>query len=140
MLLRYIVLDNGLAALLISDYSGPVASEHDDLDREEEGEDYDDEEEEEEEEDEDEEEENEHEDEADVDECREDKKGAKKKRGTADKQVPHWCFTGKPLLDFSRLYKHSASIEFSFKGRYVYFCNFHFFTYIQIKVKINNKK
>lgn len=90
MLLRYIVLDNGLAALLISDYSGPVLSEHDDLDKEEEGEDDDDEEEEdEEEEDEEEEEDHQHEDEADVDEGREDKKGAKKKRGSADKQVPH---------------------------------------------------
>uniref|UniRef100_A0A3B5M3S6 Nardilysin a (N-arginine dibasic convertase) n=1 Tax=Xiphophorus couchianus TaxID=32473 RepID=A0A3B5M3S6_9TELE len=116
---RYIVLDNGLAALLISDYSGPVLSEHDDLDKEEEGEDDDDEEEEdEEEEDEEEEEDHQHEDEADVDEGREDKKRAKKKRGSADKQVPHWCFTEKPLLDFSRLYKCSTSIEFSFKGIY----------------------
>uniref|UniRef100_A0A3B3XWP3 Nardilysin a (N-arginine dibasic convertase) n=2 Tax=Poecilia mexicana TaxID=48701 RepID=A0A3B3XWP3_9TELE len=81
---RYIVLDNGLAALLISDFSGPAVSEHDDLDEEERDDDDDDEEEEEEEEDEDDEEE--HEDEADVDEGREDKKGAKKKRGSADKQ------------------------------------------------------
>ncbi|XP_014879406.1 nardilysin-like isoform X1 [Poecilia latipinna] len=83
---RYIVLDNGLAALLISDFSGPAVSEHDDLDKEEEGDDDDDEEEEEEEEEEDEDDEEEHEDEADVDEGREDKKGAKKKRGSADKQ------------------------------------------------------
>uniref|UniRef100_A0A087X7I9 Nardilysin convertase n=1 Tax=Poecilia formosa TaxID=48698 RepID=A0A087X7I9_POEFO len=53
---RYIILDNGLAALLISDFSGPAVSEHDDLDKEEEGDDDDDE-------------------EADVDEGREDKKG-----------------------------------------------------------------
>ncbi|XP_075873898.1 nardilysin [Nelusetta ayraudi] len=43
---RYIVLDNGLRALLISDYSGPVASEDEDEDGEEEEEEDEDEEEE----------------------------------------------------------------------------------------------
>lgn len=42
LLLRYIVLDNGLKALLISDYSGPAASEDEDLDGEDEGEEEDD--------------------------------------------------------------------------------------------------
>ncbi|XP_034051077.1 nardilysin [Thalassophryne amazonica] len=36
---RYIVLDNGLQALLISDYSGPTASDDEDSDEEDEGED-----------------------------------------------------------------------------------------------------
>ncbi|KAM4724091.1 nardilysin-like isoform 1-T3 [Anableps anableps] len=73
---RYIVLDNGLQALLISDCSGPVASENDDLDIEEEEQEEEEEEEEEScEETEDEEQENDDED-----------KKVKKKKGNADKQ------------------------------------------------------
>lgn len=75
------MLDNGLQALLISDYSGPAASEDEDLDGEDEGE------EEEEEEDDDESgDETEEESEEDGDD-EDDDNEAKKKKGNAEKQV-----------------------------------------------------
>ncbi|XP_056915478.1 nardilysin [Takifugu flavidus] len=76
---RYIVLDNGLKALLISDYSGPAASE----DEEEEGEDEGEEEEEDEDEDD---EETGDEMEEEEEEEEDDDNEAKKKRGNAEKQ------------------------------------------------------
>lgn len=80
--IRYIVLDNGLRALLISDYSGPVASEDEDEDGEEE---------EDEEEDEDsesgDESGDESEEEEDNDDGDEDEDEGKKKRRNAEKQV-----------------------------------------------------
>uniref|UniRef100_A0A3Q4B2A1 Uncharacterized protein n=1 Tax=Mola mola TaxID=94237 RepID=A0A3Q4B2A1_MOLML len=80
---RYIVLDNGLRALLISDYSGPAASEDEDSDGEDEVEE---EEEEEEEEDDDEESEEETDDEEKGSDDDDDDEG-KKKKGNAEKQV-----------------------------------------------------
>lgn len=83
-LLRYVVLDNGLRALLISDYSGPAASGDEDSDGEDEGE------EEEEEEDDgesgEESEDQSEEEEEEEDEEDDDKEG-KKKKGNAEKQV-----------------------------------------------------
>lgn len=80
---RYIVLDNGLRALLISDYSGPAASE----DEEEDGEEEEEEEEEEEDESGDETEDESEEDDED-DGYDEDDDEGKKKKGNAEKQVP----------------------------------------------------
>ncbi len=84
---RYIVLDNGLRALLISDYSGPAASEDDDSEGEDEEEEEDDEsgDETEDESEEDEEEEEEEEEEGSGDD---DEEEGKKKKGNAEKQVP----------------------------------------------------
>ncbi|XP_044023266.1 nardilysin-like isoform X2 [Siniperca chuatsi] len=81
---RYIVLNNGLRALLISDYSGPAASEDEDSDGEDESE----------EEEEDDESGDEMEDESEEDDDDDDEKGsdedddneAKKKKGNAEKQ------------------------------------------------------
>lgn len=91
---RYIVLDNGLRALLISDYSGLAASEDEDEDEDEDGE----EEEEEGEEEEDDESGDESDDEEDDDEQGsdgdyedDDDEGTKKKRN-AEKQVPQRRF------------------------------------------------
>ena len=82
---RYIVLDNGLRALLISDYSGPAASE----DEEEDGEEEEEEEEEDEEEDESgDETEDESEEDDEDDGYDEDDDEGKKKKGNAEKQVP----------------------------------------------------
>ncbi len=83
---RYIMLDNGLRALLISDYSGPAASEDEDSDGEDEGE----------EEEEDDESGDETEEESEEDGDEEDSHGdgeddddeGKKKKGNAEKQVP----------------------------------------------------
>lgn len=77
---RYIVLDNGLRALLISDYSGPAASEDEDSDGEDEGE--------EEEGDEDESGDETEEESEDDGDNEDDDDEAKKKRGSAEKQVP----------------------------------------------------
>lgn len=78
---RYIVLDNGLKALLISDYSGPAASEDEDSDGEEEEEG-------EEEEGDDDESGDETEEESEEDgDDEDDDSEAKKKRGNAEKQV-----------------------------------------------------
>lgn len=77
---RYIVLDNGLQALLISDYSGPAASEDDDSDAEDE--------EEEEEDESGDETEDESEEDDDIEEgSDEDDDEGKKKKGNAEKQV-----------------------------------------------------
>ncbi|XP_035529569.1 nardilysin-like [Morone saxatilis] len=81
---RYVVLDNGLRALLISDYSGPSASGDEDSDEEDEGE-----EEEEEEEDEsggDSEDGSEEDDDDDYGDDEEDDNEGKKKKGNAEKQ------------------------------------------------------
>uniref|UniRef100_A0A4W6E8D1 Nardilysin convertase n=1 Tax=Lates calcarifer TaxID=8187 RepID=A0A4W6E8D1_LATCA len=87
---RYIVLENGLRALLISDYSGPAASEDEEEDGEDEGEEEEGEEEEEEEEEEDDEEsgdetEDEDDEERGSDDDGDDREG-KKKKGNAEKQ------------------------------------------------------
>lgn len=84
---RYIVLDNGLKALLISDYSGTAAPE----DEDEEGDDEGEEEEEEEEEDDDDESGDETEEESGEDD-EDDDNEAKKKRGNAEKQVLAWIY------------------------------------------------
>lgn len=77
---RYIVLDNGLKALLISDYSGPAASEDEGSDGEDGGE--------EEEEGDDDESGDETEEESEEDgDDEDDENEAKKKRGNAEKQV-----------------------------------------------------
>ncbi|KAJ0009086.1 hypothetical protein NQD34_016501 [Periophthalmus magnuspinnatus] len=83
---RYIVLENGLRALLISDYSGPAA-EQDEEEEEEEEEDGEEEEEEEEEEDDEEEEED---DEEEEDGSEEEEEEGKRKKGNAEKQ-PRLC-------------------------------------------------
>lgn len=79
---RYIVLGNGLKALLISDYSGPAASEDEDSDGEDEGE-------EEEEEDDDDDDDNGSGDEMETEseEDGDDDNEAKMKKGNAEKQV-----------------------------------------------------
>lgn len=81
---RYIVLDNGLRALLISDYSGPAASE----DQEEDGEEEEEEEEEEEGDESGDETEDESEEDDEDDGYDEDDDEGKKKKGNAEKQVP----------------------------------------------------
>lgn len=78
-LFRYIVLENGLRALLISDFSGPAAPEDEDSDKEEEGEEEEDGDSGDETEDESEEEDGDQSDDEDED--------GKKKRGNAEKQV-----------------------------------------------------
>ncbi|XP_071354291.1 nardilysin-like [Trachinotus anak] len=87
---RYVVLENGLRALLISDYSGPAASEDEDSDGEDEGEEEEEEDDEEEEEDESgdetEGESEEDDDEKGSDNDEDDDKEGKKKKGNAEKQ------------------------------------------------------
>ncbi|XP_028421787.1 nardilysin isoform X1 [Perca flavescens] len=85
---RYIVLDNGLRALLISDYSGPAASEGEDSDDEDEGEEEEEEEEDNDSEDEmeDESEEEEEDDDDEMGSDDEDDDKGKKKKGNAEKQ------------------------------------------------------
>lgn len=87
---RYIVLDNGLQALLISDYSGPLLSD----DEESEG---GDEEEEEEENPESEDESGDEDDEDDEDEGSDVDEKGKKKKGNAEKQVLH-CFIAETFM------------------------------------------
>lgn len=79
---RYIILENGLRALLISDYTGPTAAQDDDSAGEEEEEDEEEEEEDEDEEDDEDEDEEEEEEEEDGSEGTE----GKRKKGNAEKQ------------------------------------------------------
>ncbi|XP_023282535.1 nardilysin-like [Seriola lalandi dorsalis] len=88
---RYVVLENGLRALLISDYSGPAASEDEDSDGEDESEEEEEEGEEEEEEedesgDETEDDSEDDDDERGSDDDEDDDKEGKKKKGNAEKQ------------------------------------------------------
>ncbi|XP_028251603.1 nardilysin-like isoform X2 [Parambassis ranga] len=83
---RYVVLDNGLRALLISDYSGPAASGDEDSDGEDEGEEEEEEEEEEDSESGEESEDQSEEEEEDEEDSEDDDKEGKKKKGNAEKQ------------------------------------------------------